>query len=107
MHVLLRRLSAAHDPAVLLVTHDVDEAVELADRVVVLERGKIVADLAVDLPDEGLARTRSFAGGCSPCWALTPRWPTTTPRRLRPPPRHPEFQETETMTQPHRQLRLG
>jgi sulfonate transport system ATP-binding protein len=47
MHVLLRRLSAVHNPAILLVTHDVDEAIELADRVVVLEGGKIAADLAV------------------------------------------------------------
>jgi sulfonate transport system ATP-binding protein len=45
MHELLRKLCAAHRPAVLLVTHDVDEAIELADRVVVLEQGRIIADL--------------------------------------------------------------
>jgi sulfonate transport system ATP-binding protein len=56
MHVLLRKLSDAHKPAVLLVTHDVDEAIELADRVVVLDDGKIAADLAVDLPPQGEAR---------------------------------------------------
>ena len=50
MHVLLRRLSEAHRPAVLLVTHDVDEAITLADRIVVLEDGRIDADLRVDLP---------------------------------------------------------
>jgi sulfonate transport system ATP-binding protein len=48
MHVLLRRLSKLHRPAVLLVTHDVDEAIELADRVVVLDSGKLVADLAIE-----------------------------------------------------------
>jgi sulfonate transport system ATP-binding protein len=32
MHDLLRELCARHRPAVLLVTHDVDEAIELADR---------------------------------------------------------------------------
>jgi sulfonate transport system ATP-binding protein len=47
MHALLRRLSAIHRPAVLLVTHDVDEAIVLADRVVVLEDGKLAADLEV------------------------------------------------------------
>ena len=50
MHVLLRRLSEAHRPAVLLVTHDVDEAITLADRIVVLDDGRIDADLRVDLP---------------------------------------------------------
>jgi sulfonate transport system ATP-binding protein len=53
MHVLLRRLSAIHKPAVLLVTHDVDEAVALAHRVVVLDRGKLVADIAVPRGREG------------------------------------------------------
>jgi sulfonate transport system ATP-binding protein len=47
MHALLRRLSAIHKPAVLLVTHDVDEAVALADRVVVLADGRLAADLAI------------------------------------------------------------
>ncbi|MET9609560.1 ABC transporter ATP-binding protein [Streptomyces sp. NPDC006512] len=50
MHGLLRELYERHRPAVLLVTHDVDEAVELADRVLVLDQGRISVDLAVDLP---------------------------------------------------------
>jgi sulfonate transport system ATP-binding protein len=45
MHELLRRLCAVHRPAVLLVTHDVDEAIALADRVLVLENGAVVADI--------------------------------------------------------------
>jgi sulfonate transport system ATP-binding protein len=48
MHELLRRLCQRHRPAVLLVTHDVDEAIQLADRVVVLDAGKLVADIAID-----------------------------------------------------------
>jgi sulfonate transport system ATP-binding protein len=48
MHVLLRRISDLHKPAVLLVTHDVDEAIELADRVVVLDEGRIAADIRID-----------------------------------------------------------
>jgi sulfonate transport system ATP-binding protein len=49
MHVLLRRLCAAHRPSVLLVTHDVDEAIVLADRVIVLVDGVVGSDLHVDL----------------------------------------------------------
>ena len=49
MHRLLRNLCARHRPAVLLVTHDVDEAVMLADRVAVLSQGHISLDLPVGL----------------------------------------------------------
>ncbi|MFF0488383.1 ABC transporter ATP-binding protein [Nocardia sp. NPDC003482] len=50
MHELLRALIARHTPTVLLVTHDVDEAVTLADRVLVLDDGRITVDLPIDLP---------------------------------------------------------
>jgi sulfonate transport system ATP-binding protein len=50
MHDLLRQLCARHQPAVLLVTHDVDEAINLADRVLVLEEGRIISDIAITLP---------------------------------------------------------
>ncbi|WP_395104140.1 ABC transporter ATP-binding protein [Actinomadura sp. SCN-SB] len=53
MHVLLADLCARHRPAVLLVTHDVDEAITLADRVLVLDEGRIRVDLPV-----GLAKPR-------------------------------------------------
>jgi sulfonate transport system ATP-binding protein len=33
---------------VLLVTHDVDEAIKLADRIVVLEAGKLATDIDID-----------------------------------------------------------
>ena len=52
MHVLMKRLSDRHHPAVLLVTHDVDEAIALADRVIVLDDGRIIADRPVGLPAE-------------------------------------------------------
>ena len=44
MHVLLKDLVAAHRPAVLLVTHDVDEAITLADRVIVLQDGRVALE---------------------------------------------------------------
>jgi sulfonate transport system ATP-binding protein len=50
MHALLRELCERHRPAVLLVTHDVDEAIVLADRVVVLDKGAIAVDRTIDLP---------------------------------------------------------
>ncbi|MBF6358004.1 ABC transporter ATP-binding protein [Nocardia higoensis] len=50
MHALLQELCAEHKPAVLLVTHDVDEAVLLADRVLVLDGGVISTDLRIDAP---------------------------------------------------------
>ncbi|MFB4278031.1 MULTISPECIES: ABC transporter ATP-binding protein [unclassified Nonomuraea] len=48
MHGLLRRLFEQHRPAVLLVTHDVDEAIALADRVLVLDDGRIAAEQRLD-----------------------------------------------------------
>jgi sulfonate transport system ATP-binding protein len=50
MHGLLRELCAQHQPAVLLITHDVDEAITLADRVLVLDEGRIGLDLSVGVP---------------------------------------------------------
>ena len=50
MQDLVADLCARHRPGVLLVTHDVEEAVLLADRVLVLRDGRISVDVAVDLP---------------------------------------------------------
>ncbi|MDI4233935.1 ABC transporter ATP-binding protein [Bradyrhizobium sp. Arg237L] len=41
MHDLVRELVASHRPGVLLVTHDVDEAIALADRILVMREGRI------------------------------------------------------------------
>jgi sulfonate transport system ATP-binding protein len=50
MHQLVLSLWRRHAPAVLLVTHDVDEAITLADRILVLDNGRIAAEERVDLP---------------------------------------------------------
>ena len=50
MHRLVVRLWERHRPAVLLVTHDVDEALILADRVLVLASGRIVFSGRVEVP---------------------------------------------------------
>lgn len=65
MQGLVGSLWQAHRPAVLLVTHDVDEALLLADRVLVLAEGRIATDIpiALDRPrrhgDPGFVRLRA------------------------------------------------
>jgi sulfonate transport system ATP-binding protein len=56
MQSLLLRLCRRHGPAVLLVTHDVDEALFLADRILVLAGGRFVLDRQFQL---GTRRYRS------------------------------------------------
>jgi sulfonate transport system ATP-binding protein len=43
MHGLVKELVALHQPGVLIVTHDVDEALALADRILVMRAGRIAA----------------------------------------------------------------
>ncbi|MFF3573650.1 ABC transporter ATP-binding protein [Nocardia jiangxiensis] len=59
MQDLVGDLVARHRPAVLMVTHDVDEAVRLADRVLVLDRGHFAVDIDIDL---GHPRDRTDPG---------------------------------------------
>ncbi|MCF9019046.1 MULTISPECIES: aliphatic sulfonates ABC transporter ATP-binding protein [Pseudomonas syringae group] len=50
MQQLIEKLWHQHGFTVLLVTHDVSEAVAIADRVILIEEGRIGLDLLVDLP---------------------------------------------------------
>ncbi|MED4601711.1 ATP-binding cassette domain-containing protein [Paenibacillus validus] len=50
MQQLIERLWSEQRFTVLLVTHDVSEAVALADRVVLIESGKIAMDVKITLP---------------------------------------------------------
>lgn len=59
MYGLLHELWSRRHMAVLHVTHDVDEAILLADRVVVLSNGRVSLDRRVELP---FPRTRSGDG---------------------------------------------
>ncbi|MET9826067.1 MULTISPECIES: ABC transporter ATP-binding protein [Streptomyces] len=43
-HGLVRRLAGTEGTTILLTTHDLDEAEKLADRIVILAKGRIVAD---------------------------------------------------------------
>lgn len=60
MHQLILALWREHRPSVLLVTHDVDEAVLLADRVLVLEQGRIVSDITITQPRPRSAERPEF-----------------------------------------------
>jgi sulfonate transport system ATP-binding protein len=50
MHRLIESLWRRHHWSVLLITHDVDEAILLADRALVIERGRMVASIGIELP---------------------------------------------------------
>lgn len=61
MQCLIERLWLRHNFTVLLVTHDVAEAVTLGDRVVLIEQGSITLDLEIDLPRRRSRGTAEFA----------------------------------------------
>jgi sulfonate transport system ATP-binding protein len=60
MQRLIEDLWQAHGTATLLVTHDVEEAILLADRVLVLRGGRIALDRTVELPRPRRARGGAF-----------------------------------------------
>jgi ABC-2 type transport system ATP-binding protein len=77
-HALVRNLAELEQTTILLTTHDLDEAERLADRVLILAAGRIVADDTT----EGLARR--VAGESEVRWTLdgerhVERTPDATP----------------------------
>lgn len=60
MQRLIGELCQAHGPATLLVTHDVEEAILLADRILVLKEGRIGFDTRVRLPHPRRAGGEDF-----------------------------------------------
>ncbi|WP_250527136.1 ABC transporter ATP-binding protein [Caballeronia sp. GAWG2-1] len=61
MQRLIAHVWKAHEATVLLVTHDVDEALLLADRVLVLEHGRIGSDIDIALPRPRVSTDPAFA----------------------------------------------
>ena len=61
MQQLIEKLWLARGFTVVLVTHDVQEALALADRVLLIEDGKLALDVRVDLPRGGRRGTSAFA----------------------------------------------
>ncbi|RJL34630.1 ABC transporter ATP-binding protein [Bailinhaonella thermotolerans] len=77
-HELVLRLAGAEETTVLLTTHDLDEAEKLADRILILADGRIVADGTT----AGLAER--FAGAARVSWRLDgERRSVTTPDATR------------------------
>jgi sulfonate transport system ATP-binding protein len=62
MQRLIAELCARHGLTAVLVTHDVDEALILADRAVVLRDGRLVEELKIDLPRPRDPGEAEFAG---------------------------------------------
>ena len=60
MQNLIERIWQEHKFTVLLVTHDVSEAVILGDRVVLIEEGRITLDLEIKLPRQRQRGTVEF-----------------------------------------------
>lgn len=60
MHGLIRELVDTHQPGVLLVTHDVDEAIALASRALIMRHGVIAASYAIS-PQANLQRSHPDA----------------------------------------------
>ncbi|WP_336086278.1 ABC transporter ATP-binding protein [Nocardia sp. SSK8] len=63
-HDLVHRLADLEDTTVLLTTHDLDEAEKLADRILILAGGRIIADGS---PDE---LSRAIAGEAQVSWTV-------------------------------------
>jgi len=60
MQQLIDRLWREHGFTAILVTHEIQEAVALADRVVVLEGGAIAADMEIPIPRPRVRSERAF-----------------------------------------------
>src|SRR5215204_5927799 len=60
MQGLIERVWQEHGFTAILVTHDVEEAVALADRIIVLADGAVALDLRVDLPRPRDHTSRGF-----------------------------------------------
>lgn len=60
MHDLVRELWSKRGPGVLLVTHDIDEAIKLADRILILDQGRFVGEVR---PTTSLAERHREADG--------------------------------------------
>ncbi|MFY0576240.1 hypothetical protein ACN28S_19465 [Cystobacter fuscus] len=78
-HILrqeLLRIQAAERQTILFVTHDIDESVQLADRVLVMSSrpGRIQRVVDIELPHPGISAPRAISSTATSCW-LSWVWP--------------------------------
>lgn len=62
MQALIERVWRTHRFTVVLVTHEVEEAVALGERVLVMEQGRVALDLNVDLERPRVRTAQNFLG---------------------------------------------
>jgi osmoprotectant transport system ATP-binding protein len=80
MQTMLKELLARVQKTVLLVTHDLEEALFLADRVVFLDQGEVAADLAAgEVLGSDVPYVREYVAAVHPR-----RAPATPPQTMRP-----------------------
>ncbi len=112
MHELVLNLWRVHRPAIVLVTHDVDEAIAMADRVLVLDKGQIAIEERLD---PARPREAAYAQGLRLAllgtWASRRAWARSKPRRGArcPTPRTPRSNSRHTliMTEPQPEFSLS
>lgn len=78
MQELVRELCRRHRPAVVLVTHDVGEALRLADRVLVLDDAQISVDIELDR-HRGPGQIAALEARLYRALGVTPAADATTP----------------------------
>jgi ABC-2 type transport system ATP-binding protein len=84
-HDLVHRLSDFENTTIMMTTHDLDEAERIADRILVLDAGRIVADGSADQLARDLttaAEVRWTSGGRRQVHAVREGDPTTFVRNL-------------------------
>jgi ABC-2 type transport system ATP-binding protein len=91
-HDLVHRLTDVDDTTILLTTHDLDEAEKLADRIVILAGGRIIADGSAD------HLTRQVEGSPRSAGPGTARGTCTPPRT--PPPSSASSSSSTARTSP-------
>lgn len=64
MQALLQQITARHQASAVLVTHDIDEALVLADRILLIGQypGRLIGEWSIDLPHPRDALTPSLTG---------------------------------------------
>jgi len=88
MHALIERLWLRHGFTALLVTHDVQEAIALADRVILIEDGAIALDQTISLPRHDHVAMPPLRHWKNACWtgSCNARPTSPPPRPLHPGP---------------------